>query len=306
MEKKKTKKEFVKIVKASEKGFDYLHFSLIFLTIVLISLVLFLALNQKIYIQQQALHSKEEIQNLSSKIIASYLYSDYSFIPFSSSLPSADFFGGVWIVEANISKGKLLIIIDDENLSIRKIYFATALPKISPGNLKIVANGVIELNYPKCNETYWFIDPYSINSLTTLNYSSPQTKFVFIFTKDALMNYPEYGINRTQMFAKYLYCAYKQGKLINFVESLKGLGIIISPKASPVHEEILKSASLLASLNISQLNSCLNYSVQALSAQATLASFYNITFSPVVLVDCKYLTIPQHVNDALAYIEKLK
>jgi len=308
MVKKKAEKEFVKIVKASEKGFDYLHFSLMFLVLVLIALIFFLASNQKIYIQQQALHSKEEILNFSSRIIASYLNSNYSFIPFSSSLPQASFFNGTWIVEANVSKEKLIIIIDDKNLSIKNIYFATSIPKVSVGNLKIVANGVIELNYPKCNETFWFIDPYSINSLTTLNYSNPQTKFVFIFTKDSLilMNNPTYGINRTQLLTRYLYCAYKQGKLIKFVDSLKSLGIVISPRAFPVHEEILKSASSLASLNFSQLNSCLNSSTQALNVQATLAKFYNITSSPVVLVDCKYLTIPQHVSDALAYIEKQK
>jgi len=309
MVKKKAEKEFVKIVKANEKGLDYLHFSLMFLIIVLIALVFFLASNQKINIQQQALHSKEEIINFSSRIIASYLNSNYSFIPFSSSLPNASFFNGTWIVEANVSKDKLIIVIDDENLSIKNVYFATSIPKVSLANLKIVANGVIELNYPKCNETFWFIDPYSINALTTLNYSNysnPQTKFVFIFTKDSLMNYPTYGINRTQMLTRYLYCAYKQGKLIRFIDSLKSLGIVVSPRAFPVYEEVLKSASSLASLNLSQLDSCLDSSTQALNAQATLANFYNITFSPAVLVDCKYLTIPQHVSDALAYIEKQK
>jgi hypothetical protein len=120
------------------------------------------------------------------------------------------------------------------------------------------------------------------------------------------MNYPTYGINRTQLFVKYLYCASKQNKLINFVNSLRTLGVIISPKAFPVNEELLRSTSILASLNVSQLNSCLNSSTQSLNAQATLASFYNITFSPVVLVNCKYLTIPQHFTDVLAYIQQRK
>ena len=306
MVKKKAEKEVVKIVKASEKGLDYLHYSLIFLVVILISLVFFLAANQRIYLQNRPLHSKEEVENLSSKIIASFLYSNYSFIPFSSSLPIANFSNEEWIVEANISKQKLIMFIDDENLSIKKIYFAQELPNIKLSNLKIVAEGVIELDYPKCNETYWFIDPYSINALTTLNYSTPQTKFIFILTKDALMNYPTYGVNRTQLLIKYLYCTSKQGKLIKFVDSLKSLGVVISPKAFPVHEEVLKSASILAALNVSQLNSCLNSSTQALNAHATLASFYNITFSPVVLVNCKYLTIPQHFSDALAYVEKQK
>ncbi|MGB9703229.1 MAG: hypothetical protein ACP5HJ_01575 [Candidatus Micrarchaeia archaeon] len=295
-------KEYVKIVKASEKGLDYLHFSLIFLVIILIGVVFFLSANQKIYFEQRPIHSKEEIKNFSLRVIASYFYSNYSFIPFISS-PSLNesFLNGTWIVEANVSNNKLIIFINDKNLSVDRIFFSSELPKVKVHEVKLVANGVIELPYTKCNESYWFLDAYSINSLTTLNYSKPNIKFIFIFTKDSLLNYPTYGIAKTQLFVKYLYCAYKQNKLQTFVNSLKNLGIIISPKAFPVSEEVLKQASFLSALNISTLNSCLNYSTQELNNQALLANFYNITSSPLVLIDCKYLTIPQHIDDALAY-----
>ncbi len=63
----------------------------------------------------------------------------------------------------------------------------------------------------------------------------------------------------------------------------------------------LNSIANYSGLNLTALGTCVAGSTSAIDAQGYLASYYNITSTPVAIADCQYLAIPQTAGSAICY-----
>ncbi len=330
-------KEPVFIVKPVIKGhgLDYLHITLAVLVIILIGVAFALTFSKPATVVTQSCQSSNSIagcgpahnqsQVLSAAEHALVYYgninSSLSLLPYYSLINSSTAYyvpsGKYWLVLipylSPFNRAAVLnfsMLIYDSNLSVKSA-FVNSLTPINEGGKSVVGLGTVGLdNTAVCNTTrplpvYLITDPYAPGALpairTTINASakygdSIDVKYFMVFSSYAIAKYQGYGVQQTQQLGNYMYCASKQQNFRQFISNLS-----IAYTGQPPSDATLEDVALGSSLNATALNACLSNSSTAIDYQAEFASHYNITSTPQLIVNCKYITIPQTLDYAINY-----
>ncbi|MGC8496275.1 MAG: DsbA family protein [Candidatus Micrarchaeia archaeon] len=328
--------EPVFLVKPAMKnyGLDYLHISLIVLVVILVVLAIALATSKPATIVKNCQYgmsngvcntpkyNNTQVMQVVGRILASYssVNTSLSLLPYYSIINSTKVYylanSSDWLVvvpfrdpfvnNAIYNMSMLL----NSNLTLVSAYLQTLKPA-GLSNDTVVASGVISIGgKAQCNSTmpipvYAITDPYApgaINALKesymdSMHYSnSINMSYYFIFTPYAENFYPSYGIGTTQEAASYLFCAYKNGRLNQFLENFSS-----AFNGYPLSNSSMQAIAEDSGLNSQSFNSCLQTSSAPLEYQAKLASYYNVTSTPVFIVNCKYLAIPATLNQTIKY-----
>jgi hypothetical protein len=274
------------------------------------------------------LHNESQIKSYAEEFLAGYdtINTSLSLIPYLSEVnlmnlsynPSNHYWYLSFPIE-NPSGGKLLhfsLMINDSNVSEIIPMIQTLSPAESAyqasGNL-VVSKGVVSLSGKvACGtvsplQVYWFVDPYSPGGISSLaNMTSLQSKYgskikislEILFTQYSQSVANTYGLNKTMQLGDYLFCSSEQGgqPFVSFTKSLEN-----SYSGSYISKSELSAYASNAGLNTSMINSCMNSAGTYINRQAVLAKYYNVISSPIVVTDCRYLSLPQTTADAIQY-----
>ncbi len=314
-------------------GLDTIHVSLIVLVVIMAGLLLAVTWNstvQPVTLQQNCtyqaqngtcitpLHNSSQVRMAVEKFIAGYAYNNTSeslfpyttavnsmsitFIPVSRewyvTVPTQDLYSNTTF--------SLEFIFNDVNSTITPFTQAVS-PNISTDNY-VQSYGVVSL-YGKaaCSvstpaQVYWFIDPYSpgsIHSLVTLSSletssNDIQAHIEVLYTQYSAQIAKSYGINNTQAFGKYVFCASQQSNFTSFADTLNSVynGQYMSPS-------LLATLAKNSGLNSSALQICIANSSEIISRQSVIAKYYNVTSTPIAVTNCEYQSIPQTEQYAL-------
>ncbi len=323
-------------------GLDNLHMSLIVVIVLLLLLLLTVSYGKPILINNTtnstipicnlttgancsgAMHSQAQIKTLSERILASYanVNSSLSLLPYISNISSLNAIylqaSKSWYVslKAKNPNGNLTFtfafLINDVNTSqITPLLQTVAPSKIS--NNTVVSTGVVQLSskYVSCLtpspiQVYWFIDPYALGAVKSLlnasnimqQYGSQVNLTMKISAgSDTQRVGSQVGLANALYLSKYVLCASQQQNFTSFATNLNQ-----AYSNGYVPQNTLISIANLSKLNNVQLNQCLSTSGQAINSQALLVQYYNITQTPLAVVNCHYLAIPQTVKQALCYV----
>jgi hypothetical protein len=313
-------------------GLDNLHATFIVVIALLFILLLVVSYSKPIVIitnstqtnisASGAVHTIAQIKDIASRVLASYstVNSSLSLLPFISNVSgmSASYIPTAtsWYVQLsakNFGSGPTFAVafaINDIDTSKITPLIQTAVPSHISDN-KVVAEGIVKLaNKVTCINTtqtqvYWFIDPYATGAVSSLlNATSIERNFgssvnltmKVIFSSDTQRIASSYGLNNAEDLGRYIYCASQQRNFSSFVSNLNSIYA-----SSYVSQGVLSSTANFSRLNFTQLDGCLGSSQQVLNTQSLLAKYYNITQTPMEVVNCQYLSIPQTVGKALCY-----
>ena len=224
---------------------------------------------------------------------------------------------GEWYVSlkaANLGSNSTFLVsflVSDSNLSKITPSIQTAVPSMILGNQE-VSQGVIKLagKYACLNQSpvnaYWFIDPYAPGSISSLvNATSIERGLggkanvtIKIVYGAATQHIGQgYGLGNAQLLGQYVLCASQQPNFRSFASNLNSLY-----SGSYVPRSALTNVANVSGLNYTALNSCVGNTTQEINAQELLANYYNITQTPLVIVNCEYLSIPQTALRAFCYV----
>jgi hypothetical protein len=270
-----------------------------------------------------ALHTSTQIRDVAGRVLASYstVNSSLSLLPFIANISSmnATYLPSSknWYVSlkarnfgSNLTFG-LSFMISDVNTSKVTPMIQSAVPSQILDN-SVVSQGVIQINgkfscttTPSPTRVYWFIDPYATGSVTSLlNASSITGKLgnkvnvtmKVIFSSDTQRIGASYGLLNAEYLGEYIYCASQQRNFSAFASNLNSVYA-----SSYVPQSVLSNIANFSKLDSVQLNSCLANATQVLNTQSLLSKYYSISQTPVEVVDCRYMSIPQTVQKALCY-----
>jgi hypothetical protein len=332
-------KEPVFIVKPVLKnhGLDYLHITLIALVIILIVLAFALSTFKQAAVVtncqygvnangicNETVHNSTQVLQAADRYLAAYsnvntslsLLSYYVYVNRSTVNYLAN--SKQWVVTtpyldplANNSIYNISLVMYDSNLTLANSYLETLKPAKETNN-SVVALGTVSINgEAECKYTtpipvYVVDDPYSPGTIQTLNATIKTAKlygnkinvtYFFIFSGYSEQYYKGFGIPQTQQLGRYLSCASRQpAGFQNFVSNLS-----IAYTGKPLANQTLYQIVQGSDLNITDFNGCMQNVTTSLNIQAQFASLYNIISTPQVVVNCKYSTIPQTINDAINY-----
>ncbi len=330
---KKSLKEPVFMVKQASKlgGLDYLHVALIALVIILVALAFSLSTFKSSIICQygavngtcittpynssQALTAAEKVlasyqyQNSSLSVLAYYSLVNQSQVSYLPALKS-------WLVVVPYTDPftksilNVSLLFYGSNLSLETPYMQMLKPSTYTNDTMPV-QGVISLsgktacvsNVPE--PVYLITDPYAPDAMQSIMQAINLSReyqnrinmsYKFIFTKYAISEYSHYGIGTTQLLGAYLACASVQPKFAQFVDTLN-----TTFNGSPPGNETLYSIANATGFNMTSFDQCMVNIPTTLSYQAQLASFYNVTSTPMFISNCKYESIPATAPEAINY-----
>ncbi len=316
-------------------GLDYLHISLIALVVILVLLAFALAAFKQGAVVQNCVgsiingtcaaphYNQSQVLDQAQRVLATYstfptglqllaYYSDIgrataSYIPNQSE----------WLVVvpytdplANNASYNFSMVFYDSNLTLSQAYLSSIKPSSISQN-RVVSQGVVSLAArSKCTSSkpiplYSFVDPYSVGAFQsiyrTINMSkqysgSLNVSYKFIFTGAAALYYNGYGVTKTQDLGRYLFCASLQPRFPQYFYNVSNMFT-----GAPVSNITLQALATSTRLNLSQFNGCIANSSQTLEAQAFQANLYNITTTPTYVLNCKYMVIPQTLQEGINY-----
>lgn len=335
MKKEKKIKEPSIIIRPIGKlgGLDNLHATLIIVIVLMFALLLFISYSKPIIVlnnmnqsnnttASSAQHTASQIKGIASRVLASYstVNSSLSLLPFISDISSmnATYLPSMksWYVSLlakNFGSGPTFafsFLISDANTSKVTPLIQAAVPSEILDN-SVASQGVVQLNgkYQCVNtsqtQVYWFIDPYSTGAVASLlNASSIERRFgsgVNVTMKIIFGSYTQSiaassGLLNAEYLGKYIYCASQQKNFSAFASNLNSVYA-----SGYVPQGVLSNIANYSKLDESQLGACLSNTTQPLNTQSLLAKYYNITQTPVEVVNCRYMSIPQTVQQALCY-----
>ncbi|MDE1855320.1 MAG: hypothetical protein KGH57_03330 [Candidatus Micrarchaeota archaeon] len=313
-------------------GLDKLHLTLIVLVALLLVLLLVVSYGKPILVLPSnnttstgnfsTVHTQAQIKTLAERILASYagLNSSLSLIPFISNVSSMQVSyvpqSRQWYVQltakniANSVAFSIAFAINDTNTSRVTPLIQTVIPSQILNN-SVVSTGVVSLGgkytcvNPKPTQVYWFVDPYAVGSVGSLVNASEirqmyggsvnLTLKMFVGTDTQRIG-SQVGLFDALYLSKYALCASQQSGFGSFASKLNSVY-----SGAYVSQNTLAMIANESGLNYTQLNSCIGTSSPLLNSQALLAQYYNITSTPVAVVDCHYLALPQTVHEALCY-----
>ncbi len=313
-------------------GLDNLHLMLMVLAVLLVALLLVVSYGKPILVlpsnnttstsNTTATHTAAQIKAIAERILASYatVNSSLSLIPFISNISSMRVSylpdSGAWYVSllaknpVNNVIFSLAFMINDTNTSRITPLLQSARPSQISNN-SVVSSGVVSLagKYACSNSTpthvYWFIDPYAPGSVQSLINASAIKRMYggsvnltvkIVIGASTQQVGSQVGLANALYLSKYALCASQQSGFSAFASNLNAAyaGAYMSQNA-------LAGIASQSGLNATQLDACISASSSVLSTQALLAQYYNVTYTPVAVVDCHYLTIPQTAQEALCY-----
>ncbi len=335
----KKQNEPILLVKPASRmfGLDYLHVSLIVLVIILIGLAFALSgfkpgptLTNCPYgvsngsVCANTVHSSSQVLSAAEMILASYsaTNSSLSLIPYYSLINKINVSYAPslkeWLVVvpyidplANNQMFYMSLLLYDSNLSLATPFIQSLRP-ITPTQNQAVALGTISIygkslcSYNTPIQVYDIVDPYAPGSIQSFYTGINATKeygnkinvtYKVVFTGFAIDKYKNFGINQTQAVGESLWCASKQPQY--FQAYLNNFTILYT--YNPLPNTTMSQFAAGAGMNMTQYNACMLRAPQVLNAQALLTQFYGITITPAYIVNCKYLTLPQTLNDAIGY-----
>ncbi len=263
-----------------------------------------------------------QIKSSAERFLASYNYinSSLSLLPYISNvtgmkenyIPYAD----EWYVSvpaknpvSNATFTFAMLVNDTDNSKIVPLIQTVAPAKT--GSNYVVASGVVQIaGQPECRissplQAYWFVDPYASGSMLSFSdmlaldkeYGNRINSTVkILYTQASQRISSEHGTNDTLALGSYLFCASAQPEFGNFLRRLSQnyTGAYVSGYS-------LYEMALGSGINMSAMGNCLSTASEAISRQGLLAQYYNITSSPSVVTDCRYLSIPQTENKTIRY-----
>ncbi|MCL4371781.1 hypothetical protein M1373_00460 [Candidatus Marsarchaeota archaeon] len=332
-QKKKDAKAVFLIKPASKMGgLDYLHVALIALVIVLAALAFSLANFKTTIVCQYGMSSSgacitpkyNESQALAaaSKVLAGYQYVNtslsilayYSLVNQSkaSYMPATNSWLVVVPYKDPFSNSILNVSLQfyGSNLTLETPYIQMLRSRIVTNN-SVVAPGVLQLSgKTSCASTppipvYMITDPYAPGAIGAIEEGINMSKeyagklnmsYKFVFSSYSISKYRAYGIQQTQLLGAYLACASAQPKFAQFVSTL---GSVYD--GNPLSNVTLYSMANATGFNMSAFGQCMASAPTTLSYQAELASFYNVTSTPIFIANCKYEAIPETARNAINY-----
>jgi hypothetical protein len=315
-------------------GLDNLHITLIIVIALLFLIVLVTSYSKPILITNSSNstnvsthapeHSVVQIKTLVERLLASYatVNTSLSLLPFISNVTAmnATYLNASrsWYVHltarnpgSNITFAIAFLINDLDTTKVTPLLQAAIPSQI--GNNTVVAQGVMQLGgkYACLSSSpmqiYWFVDPYASGAVRSLlNATNLETSLgnkvnlavKIRFGSDTQNIASSFGLFNSQYLGKYIFCASQQKNFSSFVSNLNSLY-----SGTYVPQGVLSSIANLSKLDFPELSSCVNASSQPLNIQSLLAQYYNITQTPIVVVDCHYMALPQTVHEALCYAE---
>ncbi len=264
------------------------------------------------------IHNSSQIKLAIEKFIASYAYinTSDSLLPYITNVDSMNLSyssnSSEWYAKAPAKTTAntifyLSFVVSDKNLSIMP-FIQSVTPSLSTQNY-VESYGVVRLaGKSSCStsspeQVYWFIDPYSPGSISTLANlislesglgSKIQPYLEILYTSASAHVADTYGINHTMALGKYLFCASQQQNFSRFASTLNSSydGQYLSPS-------FLSTIANNSGLDLAALSSCIGTSAAIINRQAVLASYYNVTSTPLVVTDCQYQSIPQTAQYSL-------
>lgn len=311
-------------------GLDNLHLTLIVLVVLLLALLLVVSYGKPILVIQgnnttgngTSVHTSAQIRALAERILASYanVNSSLSLIPFISNVSGMQTYylpaSGEWYVQLtaknfvnNVAFSLAFLINDTDTSKITPLLQSVVPSQIS--NDSVVSTGVVSLagKYtcanPKPTQVYWFVDPYAVGGVQSLlnassikgTYGSNVNLTLKVFVgSDTQRIGSQVGLFNALYLSKYALCTSEQSGFGRFASNLNS-----AYSGNYVSQDTLASISNESGINYTQVSSCVNSSSSVLNAQALLAQYYNITSTPVAVVDCHYLALPQTAKEALCY-----
>lgn len=321
-------------------GIDSIHIAMLILIVILIGLLLAVTYLKPITVITNSTsfnctynvrngqcilptHNTTEIKQIAESLIAKYadVNSSLSLLPYYSNVNLMNITyspqNGDWYVDvpvqnpvSNVTSHFDIIINDTSGDAVPLLQIAKPAGVLT--NNLVVSKGVIQvIGQPSCAvqnplQIYWFIDPYSPGSISTLpimtslqkEYGSKiNASIKILFTESSENIDASEGLNNSLALGTYLYCASIQNNAA-FASFVKGVNSSYS--GSYMSPSLLSAIAGQSQLNLSALNSCINNVPNLVSVQHLLAQYYNISSSPSIVTDCKYLSIPQTESDAIA------
>ncbi|MEM0086948.1 MAG: hypothetical protein QW346_02825 [Candidatus Micrarchaeaceae archaeon] len=267
------------------------------------------------------LHNVSEVEAQAERVLASYAYlnSSLSLLAYFSDIKNASYAylpsEGSWLATipatnpATGTRFMFYLLINGTTLNATP-YLQTIMPsKIIPN--RVVSQGVIAVNgkfacqsqYPL--QVFWFIDPYAPGSIASLlNATSIQSRFGGKVNVSVKVLYGAYssligsrfGQLNAEALSKYVLCASTQSNFSRFATNLYA-----AYSGSYMPNQTLMTIARESSLNITDLDSCIANSTTIMNRQALLAEYYNITSTPVDIVNCEYMTLPQTAVNGICY-----
>lgn len=268
-------------------------------------------------------HNASQVKTQVGKILASYINMNNSLslsLPFYANVSgtSASFLpsSSEWYVVVPMlnpvggAPYKTSFLLYDSNLTMVAPFIQTVAPSKILSN-EVVSEGVIQVSGRTACATqapmqlFWFIDPYapgSVQSLSTFLYlegrlgSGLNASIKLVYGPYSRLVGSAHGYNNTVALGRYILCASSQSAFSKFVPNLESAysNSYISPSE-------LNTIANYSGLDLSALNACMASSTSAIAAQGYLASYYNITSTPMAITDCQYLSIPQTSYNATCY-----
>lgn len=320
-------------------GLDSLHIMLAVVAVLLFLLLLFVSYGKSIIITANnttgnclngtsgvncsvPIHNSSQIKLLAERVIASYanINSSLSLLPYISNvsgmninyLPESKSWY-VYLKDTNPADNfafAVSFMINDTNTSKVTPLLQTAIPKqISDNN--VVALGVVQLSgkYSCATKTstqvYWFVDPYAFGAVKSLlNASEIEQTYgsklnltlKVILGSDSQKIGTSVGLFNAAYLSKYALCASEQRNFSVFASALNSVY-----NGSYVSQSVLASIANSSSLNYAQLSECINASSSVINTQSLLAQYYGVTQTPIAVVNCQYMALPQTVENALCF-----
>jgi hypothetical protein len=330
MKKEKRIKEPQIIVKPLGRfgGLDNLHITLAVVVVLLVALLLVVSYSRPILVlpannttsTMAPVHNAAQVRAVVEQELASYtgVNGSLSLLPYISNVSgmklgysssSHDWYATVSAtnpvgnVAFNVS-----FVISDSNLSITPFLQAAKPSQLSMN--RVVSTGVVQLNgkyecTSNATRVYWFMDPYAAGSVRSLlNATALEARYGSSLNLTfKMINGPStqdvaasVGLQDALYLSKYILCASQQPQFGAFAADLNSeYANQYMPQSS------LQSLASVAGLDNATLSSCIANSTSVLNNQALLATYYNITQTPSVVVACAYMALPQTAGSAISY-----
>jgi hypothetical protein len=268
------------------------------------------------------IHTAAQVENQTEKVLASYatVNGSLSILPYFSNVSSASAVylpqSGEWYVSLkarNPESGAPFLVsflVSDADLSKVTPSMQMAIPSAISKN-RVVSLGTVQLaGKYACNpqspmSVYWFMDPYATGSIASLaNATSLESRLgskanltVKIFNGPSTQAMSAaFGAGNALTLGRYVFCASQQPNFKNFAADLESLYT-----GSYVQPSTLAGIANVSGLDHATLDTCLETAPQIINNQAVLASYYNITQTPSVVVDCEYGSLPQTAAESVCY-----
>ncbi|VVB76629.1 Uncharacterised protein [uncultured archaeon] len=320
-------------------GLDGLHVTLAIVAVLLLALLLVVSYSGPIVITNSTIasnctyvhlngtcakpvHNATEVGMMVRRVLASYsgVNSSLSLLPFFSNVSSINSTylpeSKAWYSSLKVrnpagnSTFQMSFLVSDSNLSSITPLIQTQVPSVISNNYVATQGAVLLSGKVSCGSAatsvYWFIDPYATGSVRSLlNATRLESKFKSAINLTVnIINGPrtqamsgQYGLDNATLLGRYVFCASKQSNFTSFVSNLDSLY-----SGAYMPGPVLSNVANVSRLNYTALQSCIATSTEKINNQALLASYYNITLTPLVVVDCNYLALPQTASSALCYV----